>query len=129
MDGDNDIYLASSTGTTLTKLTKNSTEEINAAWSPDGQYIAFSSVRNKPTDTEQVFVMRVGGSDVRQITSDPTRSRRAVAWSPTNRILIATFEAPDFLSDLRSIQSDGTNEIALISTPNVADYAGPGAAR
>ena len=74
--------------------------------------------------------MRADGSDVRQVTSDPTRSRRAVAWYPdVNRLLTVTLDALDYIPDLRSIQRDGTQEIVLTSTPIASEFSGPGATR
>lgn len=50
----------------LTLLKGNDTDP---AWSPDGEYIAFTN-QNRWTDTLQIFVMRNDGSDQRRISGD-----------------------------------------------------------
>jgi Tol biopolymer transport system component len=40
-----------------------------SSFSPDGQWIAFNSLRNN--DQADIFIMRSDGSSMRQVTTDP----------------------------------------------------------
>jgi dipeptidyl aminopeptidase/acylaminoacyl peptidase len=68
----------------VTRLTENPTEDQYPTWSPDGQQIAFSSVQE---GNYEIFVMNADGSDLTQVTHDPTDNAwddTYPTWSPNN---------------------------------------------
>lgn len=52
-------------GTGARQLTNSPGDDDDPYWSPDGQHIAFQSVRD---GDEEVYVANADGSDVRQLT-------------------------------------------------------------
>ncbi len=66
--GDKNIFLVDIAAETAAQLT-NGGNNAASAFSPDGQWIAFNSLRNN--DQADIFIMRPDGSDVRQVTNDP----------------------------------------------------------
>lgn len=66
--GDKNIFLVNVDAETAAQLT-NGGNNMAASFSPDGQWIAFNSLRNN--DQADIFIMRPDGSDVRQITTNP----------------------------------------------------------
>lgn len=66
--GDKNIFKIDVQAKTATQLT-NGGNNAACSFSPDGQWIAFNSLRNN--DQADLFIMRADGSDVRQITTDP----------------------------------------------------------
>ncbi len=57
-DGNSDIYVGSSDGSSLRRVTTDPGADISPAWSPDGSKIAFVSDR---AGGPQVYVMDAGG--------------------------------------------------------------------
>jgi TolB protein len=66
--GDKNIFKIDVQAKTATQLT-NGGNNAACSFSPDGQWIAFNSLRNN--DQADLFIMRADGSAVRQITTDP----------------------------------------------------------
>lgn len=66
--GDKNVFLVNVDAETATQLT-NGGSNGSATFSPDGQWIAFNSLRNN--DQADIFIMRPDGSDLRQVTTDP----------------------------------------------------------
>ncbi|MEO8355059.1 MAG: hypothetical protein ABI621_04025 [Chloroflexota bacterium] len=66
--GDKNIFLVDVAAETAVQLT-NGGNNAASTFSPDGQWIAFNSLRNN--DQADIFIMRPDGSDVRQVTTDP----------------------------------------------------------
>ncbi|HLO31971.1 MAG TPA: hypothetical protein VK249_22670 [Anaerolineales bacterium] len=66
--GDKNIFLVDVDGQTAKQLT-NGGNNAACSFSPDGQWIAFNSLRNN--DQADIFIMRADGSNVRQVTTDP----------------------------------------------------------
>jgi len=66
--GDKNIFLINVDAETATQLT-NGGNNAACSFSPDGQWIAFNSLRNN--DQADIFIMRTDGTDVRQVTNDP----------------------------------------------------------
>lgn len=66
--GDKNIFLIDVQAKTAAQLT-NGGNNASATFAPDGQWIAFNSLRNN--NQADIFIMRPDGSDVRQVTTDP----------------------------------------------------------
>lgn len=66
--GDKNIFRIDVEARTAAQLT-NGGNNAASSYSPDGQWIAFNSLRNG--DQADLFIMRPDGSDVRQITDNP----------------------------------------------------------
>lgn len=59
-----------------------------AAWSPDGQWIAFGRKRPRTAMGRQLWLMRPDGSEARPLTDEPTVHHGPPAWSPDGRYLL-----------------------------------------
>jgi TolB protein len=66
--GDKNIFLVNVDAQTAAQLT-NGGNNAACSFSPDGQWIAFNSLRNN--DQADIFIMRPDGTDVRQVTNNP----------------------------------------------------------
>jgi TolB protein len=84
------IWVLKLSSAKLTNLTPNSTGDFRPAWSPDGQWIAFSSDRDStnplnplrvPIHSTEIYIMRRDGSDVRRITRSGGTAG-SPSWSP-----------------------------------------------
>jgi TolB protein len=66
--GDKDIFRIDVEAQTASQLTDGGNNAA-CSYSPDGQWIAFNSLRNN--DQADIFIMRADGSSMRQITDNP----------------------------------------------------------
>jgi len=66
--GDRNIFLINVAAETAAQLT-NGGNNAASSFSPDGQWIAFNSLRNN--GQADIFIMRPDGTDVRQVTDNP----------------------------------------------------------
>lgn len=62
-------------------------EDGGAAWSPDGELIAFARRLARTPVGRQVWLMR-GGEEVRPLTSDPESNFSNLSWSPDGQSLL-----------------------------------------
>jgi Tol biopolymer transport system component len=61
--------------------TQEVSQDSNPSWSPDGQWIAFTTNRDSPRD---IYLMHPDGSDTRRLQSSPG-SDGSVVWSPDSQ--------------------------------------------
>ncbi|MGA2270500.1 MAG: S41 family peptidase [Bryobacteraceae bacterium] len=76
-----DIWIANENGAEVQRLTDNQAREIYPRFSPDGQWIAFSSNREGNYD---VFVIPAAGGKPRQLTFH-TADDNVVGWTPDGK--------------------------------------------
>ena len=81
-----DIWIASETGADAVRLTDNAARDQYPRFSPDGNWIAFSSNREGNYD---VFVVPAAGGEPRQLTFNSANDD-VVGWTPDGKKIIFT---------------------------------------
>ena len=82
------------------------------SWSPDGQWIAYSSTKD---DNQEIYVVRPDGSEKKRLTSDPAIDAHP-AWSPDGKkIAFATSRWGDL--ELAVMNADGSELVRLTKSP------------
>jgi len=113
-DGNYEIYMMNADGSNPINLTKNWEDDVDPAWSADGQKIAFASVRDGNWD---VYVMNADGSNPTCLT-DNLADDWSPTWSPDEQ-KIAFASDRDVNWEIYVINADGSNPTRL--TNNLAD--------
>lgn len=98
----------------------------HAAWSPDGQRIAFSG--NKPDvvgPSANIFTFHLGSKKFSQLTRNNTIGISAYrpAWSPNGGYIAYVQTAPKLWRTVYTMKSNGTRERALIPADGVYRYS------
>lgn len=88
MDGDNSefrsqVWVASTDGKWNTQFTQSERSCVNPRFSPDGQFLAFTSTRGADGKS-QIWMMRIGGGEAEMITKSKT-SVGAFEFSPDGK--------------------------------------------
>ena len=103
---DSKIYLVAPDGTNRRRLAGDiPSHDRQAAWSPDSQRIAFTSLRKGRT--EEIYVMDADGTNQKRLTHD-WRTNREPAWSPDGRKIAFWSELGEDI-DIIVMNPDGTN--------------------
>ena len=94
LEGSFVIFSIAPDGKRLKRLTGPGSDNSHPTWSPDGEWIAFSSSRmgfkdealntDSPQPYGEIFVMRYDGTRVEQLT-DNQWEEGTPAWLPSNR--------------------------------------------
>jgi len=93
-----DLWTASTSGGTATRLTAHPGVETYAKFSPDGKWIAFTGQYD---GDEQVYVMPAGGGEPKQLTFYPSRGPLAPRWGFDNQVLGWTKDGSIYFRSLR----------------------------
>jgi Tol biopolymer transport system component len=93
-------------------LPEADSEQDTPAWSPDGNRIAFSAVRDGQWE---LFVVDVDGTNLRQLTTHSADDLHPT-WSPDGSAL-AFQSNPEAQWDIYVVHSDGTGLLRLTSDP------------
>jgi Tol biopolymer transport system component len=80
-----------SNGVTPTKLTSGMAWDMQPRYSPDGQWICFTSDRTGKSERagDNIWIMRKDGTDLRQVTNETFRLVNNPSWSPDGNYLVA----------------------------------------
>jgi len=88
------IWMTSWDGARTVRLTSSEDGEENPRWSPDNQYLAFTSGRGSEDGIDQIWLMNRTGGEAEKIT-DLKGSVTDYAWSPDSKRLAMIVEDPD----------------------------------
>jgi tricorn protease len=119
-----DLWSAGVAGGVARRLTSHPGEETRAAFSPDGQTIAFSANYEGPTE---VYTIPSAGGLPRRRTFEG--NAEVVGWTPDGRILYATRRyatLPDL--QLAALDAEGRVQLIPLSQASQGSYDSRGAA-
>jgi TolB protein len=119
-----DILSMRADASAFQRLTSQSGAEFDAAWSPDGDRIAYRDSRRGINEDDEIYVMDADGSNVRNLSDDPANDW-APDWSPDGRFVVfnsdrAGYPLRGYLADfetgaVRPIAADGWFEYPAFS--------------
>jgi Tol biopolymer transport system component len=128
-DTEMDIYAFNESTKAYTRLTTARGYDAEASYSPDGQWIAFSSMRDaynrtlsaaeqKQLDTDpsyfgEIYIMRADGSEQKRLTS-VTGYDGGPFFSPDgSRIIWRRFDEAGLIADVWTMKLDGSDALKL----------------
>jgi len=85
------IWMASADGKTNVQLTFADKSSANPRWSPDGEWIAFTSARKD--NRSNIYLLRAAGGEAEMIT-DVRSSVNSLEWSPDGKWIAFTMTDP-----------------------------------
>ena len=96
---DTDLWIADTATGAAHRLTMPSGSSNNAAWSPDGRWIAFLSARpgqikDSPKDKTQLYIMAIDGGEAQQLTK-MENGVNGFEWAPDSKRIAIAAEAPE----------------------------------
>jgi imidazolonepropionase-like amidohydrolase/Tol biopolymer transport system component len=119
------IYIMPITGGEATPLREGLAYEVQPRFSPDGQWISFTSDAG---GGDNIWVMRRDGSDAKQITNESFRLMNNAVWAPEGNYLVARkhFTSGRSLGtgELWMFHITGGSGIQLVERPNAQQDLG-----
>ncbi len=101
--GNSDIFLVSSDGKTVRRLTYHEKADFSPRWSPDGSALAFISTRE---GSPQIYLLNMRGGEPRKLT-DIATGVGGFVWSPDGKYLaVETEMLPEAKSPRESVQQE-----------------------
>jgi Tol biopolymer transport system component len=113
-DGNWEIYVINSDGTSLRRLTDNPEKDMKLSWSPDGSQVAYDSGGIALRD---IYIMEADGGNPRLLIQ---ADGGWPAWSP-NGSQIAYFGRLDDIPEIYIVNADGTH-MRRITENNIDDW-------
>jgi Tol biopolymer transport system component len=120
-----DIYAYSESTGSLTRLTNAVGYDAEGSYSPDGQWIVFSSMRdaynrqlsqdeqkllaNNPSFFAEIYIMRADGSGQRRLTHTDGYDGGPF-FTPDGRIIWRRFDREGLIADVWTMKPDGTDQ-------------------
>lgn len=91
-DDERDIFIKVMPAGDAVNLSQHVEQDLVPSWSPNGKYIVFYSSRDVPWSgtgpiSGHLYVMRVQGSVLGRIQTEPLASPTMIAWSPDSSML------------------------------------------
>ncbi len=142
-DAEMDIYAYAETTRSLTRLTDARGYNAEASYSPDGQWIAFSSMRDaynrtlspqeqKQLDTDpsyfgEIYIMKADGTGQTRLTTTPGYDGGPFFTHDGERIVWRRFDEQGLIADIWTMKLDGSDpkQITSFGSMSWAPYEHP----
>jgi Tol biopolymer transport system component len=142
-DPEMDIYAVAESSGTLTRLTTARGYDAEAGYSPDGQWIVFSSMRdaynrtltaaeqkqlaNDPSYFGEIYIMKADGTDQRRLTTAAGYDGGPFFTTTGDRIVWRRFDEQGLIADIWTMKPDGSDkrQITAFKAMSWAPYEHP----
>lgn len=130
-DPEMEIYAFAEKTGAMTRLTNAKGYDAEASYSPDGQWIAFSSMRDaynrqlspqeqKQLETDpsyygEIYIMKADGSEQRRLTTEPGYDGGPFFTHDGQRIVWRHFDEQGLIADIWTMKLDGTDKKQITS--------------
>jgi Tol biopolymer transport system component len=118
-NGQLDLWITDILGKTYQKLSSAPGGDSDAAWSPDGNWIAFAS-RSTPKGVADIWIIHPDGTGLTQLTSKSLNNKQPT-WSPDSS-KIAFVSDRGGTNDIWVMNSDGSNQTRLTTLPGQENH-------
>jgi dipeptidyl aminopeptidase/acylaminoacyl peptidase len=106
------VEVGSTVGNRNVQLTRGEKSSTNPKWSPDGEWLAFTS--NRLEDKNQIFVISPAGGEAVQLTRSETpinnfawsEDGRSIAYTATEPVPQTSKDRKDYLGDYEVVRKD-----------------------
>lgn len=126
-DGNAEIYVMNSDGSSQTRLTNNPAFDSNPAWSSDGAGILFTSTRDDPMHPA-LYLMNADGSNLTRVTTGSNGVWRSIPSAPViiteaGTTNVAAVDSVTFLRgpfrilNSHNFSGDGHTRILIVTSP------------
>lgn len=128
-DPEMEIWVASAAGDRLTRLTDVRGYDAEGSYSPDGEWIVFSSTRDafrdelsdeeakileiNPAYFGEIYIMRADGSEQRRLTDVPGYDGGPFFSQDGSKIVWRRFDEEGLIADVWTMSPDGTNQLQI----------------
>jgi Tol biopolymer transport system component/imidazolonepropionase-like amidohydrolase len=112
-----DLFTVPMAGGDATQVTRGMAYDAQPKFSPDGAWLVFTSDRD---GGQNIWTMRVDGSDTVQISTGPTNRAESPEWTPDGQYVVASMGAfrGRGLPKLHLYHKDGGTGTKLIDEPD-----------
>jgi Tol biopolymer transport system component len=142
-DPEMDIYAVAESSGTLTRLTTARGYDAEAGYSPDGQWIVFSSMRDAynrtltaaeqkqlatdPSYFGEIYIMKADGTDQRRLTTAAGYDGGPFFTTKGDRIVWRRFDEQGLIADIWTMKPDGSDkrQITAFKAMSWAPYEHP----
>jgi len=142
-DPEMDLYVFQAASGALKRLTEAAGYDAEASYSPDGDWIVFSSMRDaynreltpeekkiletNPAYFAEIYIMRADGSGATRLTRTPGYDGGPFFFPDGERVVFRRFDAEGLIADVYSMKPDGTSvrRITDFSSMSWAPYVHP----
>jgi Tol biopolymer transport system component len=142
-DPEMDIYAVAESSGTLTRLTTARGYDAEAGYSPDGQWIVFSSMRDaynrtltaaeqKQLETDpsyfgEIYIMKADGTDQRRLTTAAGYDGGPFFTTKGDRIVWRRFDEQGLIADIWTMKPDGSDkrQVTAFKAMSWAPYEHP----
>lgn len=110
-----DIYVMKANGTGVVRLTTDTEENGEPAWSPNGKKIVYVSHHDFASAGQDIWVMNADGSGKTRLTDTPADDFDP-SWSPNGQKIVFVSSRDNPNGDLYVMNADGSGIVRLTST-------------
>jgi TolB protein len=111
-----EIYVINADGSGAVAVTGDRFNNFSPQWSPDGQHIAFISLRYTPT---VLYSISPDGTGLTPLGGNGARNAGPYDWSPDGRRLVyfstARTRFGDYSDEIRIVNADGSGEKTIVA--------------